>query len=468
MRARAQAPGLQLLVDGLPAHELVIGPVPSTWCRRFGKKKEPNRGVDGPSQQRYLFYLEAMLYQGIQPLSASNVVLKSIQFPAGAAQEKEAWFLSFVIKCQRTVFHDSFGCKRARAVTFGGPECRIKDSHCHMLTLPVNLPIFQDTRIEMYRHKKPMDPKRKLMWFVVWHPAFYQGQSEIKFSKRKVDMLHKDSKCKKADENFTLTLHLSTDTSEPSVGSVCDLKRLFEVFGEERTFKLGDDMTGTEREITLITSGFAEVVIVEEESLKLHPLGFPIPEHIPGVGYAVGRMRTPIHTVLGEGNVLGAADFFASKHRLVFRARSEVKALVLRSRQSVERLLDLSHLSSSTFALPNPLSPNGSVRRYPKTPNTPAHKTPGQATTFGHFTPPDKGLSLLSLSDSLWQQVPNPSSIQNVEAEGVHSAPLGALGERTQRAWAVKKRLNALQHDWRYTFSNILSKGTLDGKNLRR
>jgi hypothetical protein len=31
-----------------------------------GNKKQPNRGVDGPSQQRFLFYLEAMLYQGIQ------------------------------------------------------------------------------------------------------------------------------------------------------------------------------------------------------------------------------------------------------------------------------------------------------------------------------------------------------------------------------------------------------------------
>ena len=31
-----------------------------------GNKKQPNRGVDGPSQQRFLFYMEAMLYQGIQ------------------------------------------------------------------------------------------------------------------------------------------------------------------------------------------------------------------------------------------------------------------------------------------------------------------------------------------------------------------------------------------------------------------
>lgn len=32
-------------------------------------KKKPNRGVDGPSQQRYVFYIEAMLYHGVQPLS---------------------------------------------------------------------------------------------------------------------------------------------------------------------------------------------------------------------------------------------------------------------------------------------------------------------------------------------------------------------------------------------------------------
>jgi hypothetical protein len=424
----------------------------------FDRKKEPNRGVDGPSQQRYLFYLEAMLYQGIQPLSASNVVLKSIQFPAGAAQEKKAWLLSFVIKCQRTVFHDSFGRNAARAVTFGGPGCTNKDSNCQMLTLQANLPIFQDTRIEMYRHKRPMDPKRKLLWFVVWHPAFYQGQNEIKFAKKKVDMLHKDSKCEKADANFTLTLRLSTDTSEPSVGNACDLKRLFKEFGEERTFKLGDDITGTEREITFITSGFAEAVIIEDERLmqQPHPLGVPIPEHIPGVGYAVGNMRTPIHTVLGEGNVLGVADFFASKHRLVFRARSEVKALVLRSRQSVENLLDLSHLSNDLFGLPNPLSPNGSMDCDPKTQNIPSHKPPGQTTKFGHFTPPDKAFK--------HQQVSNPSSNQNEKAEGIHSAPLESP---TKRAWVVKKRLNVLQHDWRYTFSNVISIRTSDGKCTR-
>jgi len=36
------------------------------------------------------------------------------------------------------------------------------------------------------------------VWFVVVHPAFYEGKTEIVFAKKKVDMLHKDINCKKA------------------------------------------------------------------------------------------------------------------------------------------------------------------------------------------------------------------------------------------------------------------------------
>ena len=48
----------------------------------------------------------------------------------------------------------------------------------------------------------------------------------------KVDMLHKDSKCLKADADFTLTLRFSTDPEEPTVQSSCSLQRIFDEFGE--------------------------------------------------------------------------------------------------------------------------------------------------------------------------------------------------------------------------------------------
>jgi hypothetical protein len=226
---------------------------------------------------------------------------------------------------------------------------------------------------------------------VVWHPAFYPGQNEIKFSKKKVDMLHKDSKCCQADKDFTLTLCLSADASEPSIGSVCELQRLFEEFGEKRTVKPGDELTHFGRELVLITSGIAEAVIREDmgESLHPHPLGFPVPE----VGLETKfQERTPVHTVLGAGNVLGAADFFYTKHSFAFRARSAVSARVLRSGQSAERLFDIQ--------CPKAKSPNPSSNR---------------------------------------------NSNSNVKAEGLNAAPPGP----TKRAWVVKKRLNMLQNDWR-------------------
>lgn len=182
-------------------------------CATLCSKKKPNRGVDGPSQQRYVFYIEAMLYQGVQPLSASQVILKALRFPVGKPQQSKAWWLSFTVSCQRTVIFDSVGHKGAEAHPFGGPG-----SMGTYLTLPANLHVCEDIKIEMYRHKsKKKDSRRQLLWFVVFHTAFYHGQREIVFAKKKVDMLHKDSKCQKTDPDFTLTLEMSGDSVRAGV-----------------------------------------------------------------------------------------------------------------------------------------------------------------------------------------------------------------------------------------------------------
>ena len=70
-----------------------------------------------------------------------------------------------------------------------------------------------DTKIEFFRHDKKTESSRKLIWFVVFHPAFYENKKEIVFAKKKIDMLHKDRKCKYADDDFKLTLSVGTNMS---------------------------------------------------------------------------------------------------------------------------------------------------------------------------------------------------------------------------------------------------------------
>jgi len=71
-----------------------------------GKKRQPNRGVDGPSQQRYVFYIEAILYCGVNPLQASPMFLKGISTPPGPPQER-CWWVSYTVHCQRTLVLES-------------------------------------------------------------------------------------------------------------------------------------------------------------------------------------------------------------------------------------------------------------------------------------------------------------------------------------------------------------------------
>ena len=84
----------------------------------FKPKKQPNRGVDGPSQQRYVFYVEAMLYCGVDIFSNRSTLLKSIrlsQNPTG-----KALHLSYTVRCQRTLVFDTCSAT-SQTVMYGGP-----------------------------------------------------------------------------------------------------------------------------------------------------------------------------------------------------------------------------------------------------------------------------------------------------------------------------------------------------------
>ena len=104
--------------------------------------------------------------------------------------------------------------------TTGGEAVRA--SEARYLTMPIGVAVSEDTRIEMYAHKSVKSEFRNLIWFVVFHPTYYAGRSEIKFEKKKVDMLHKDSKCNKTNADFVLTLKMSDNAQISSTAPRSD------------------------------------------------------------------------------------------------------------------------------------------------------------------------------------------------------------------------------------------------------
>jgi CRP-like cAMP-binding protein len=300
-----------------------------------------------------------MLYHGIQPCNARLTILKALRFPIGTAQETETWWISFTVKCQRTIVYDSLikeEYTKALAKAFGGPAGNTCAGKKRYLTLPVGVTLCEDTKIEMYRHTSANSESRKLMWFVVFHPAFYAGTDEIKFEKKKVDMLHKDSKCKKADADFILTLEISNTapTTLMSADSCAEnvlqvqqtIEGLFQKHGDLKVLPAGQMITsqGLKGKLMLITSGLAEAVVHEDVSQignlvskRFHPVG----SLVQNFGQRVPE-RVPVHSLLGPGHILGVTSFLAhlkckdgmsgflhSSTALPFRARTKISFLIL-------------------------------------------------------------------------------------------------------------------------------------------
>ena len=340
-------------------------------------KKQPNRGVDGPSQQRYVFYIEAMLYCGVNPSDSPQLLLKALSLPVGKAQEKQGWWVSYTIKCQRTKIFDSF---QSGACLLGGPG-RLVGEDVEMLA-PVLLN--GDTRIEFFRHKSGSDSKRSLLWFVVFHPAFYQNKTKIVFAKKKIDMLHKDPKCRKADASFRLELHVSsaaesearkdetmsfqhTSGGDPklerpatacagdegssrlgvllarahsSLAAKCELQRLFRTHGRVVEFSKGDDILNahsTDASLMMVDSGVAEGVVMESGSSDVvvrasaaartayHPCGAQMSQ----MDLRNGVTRVPVNMVLGRGSILGVSNFLQAQNSFFYRARTDVRVWIL-------------------------------------------------------------------------------------------------------------------------------------------
>ena len=124
--------------------------------------KVGNQGPEGPSQIRYVHYVEAMLYSGIDPLSLREVMLTHLKIPVMKSHMKRPWYLSFSVRCMRYVVYDSGRSSK---------DAHVIGNHLGvMVTIPANVIIWGDTRIDFYFHKQSSSTSelnRKHAFFLV-------------------------------------------------------------------------------------------------------------------------------------------------------------------------------------------------------------------------------------------------------------------------------------------------------------
>jgi hypothetical protein len=254
------------------------------------KNHMPNQGPEGPSQIRYVHYLEAMLYSGIDPLNFCKRFLSHISLPVCSSQLRDPWFLSFSVRCMRGVVYDS-GRHLDKATIVGGDRASVGQ----VIKLLSNVVIFGDTRVDFFLHKSPegvTDSNRKLAFFVCFNTAFYESESHLTFKKHKVDMLHKMTKI---DTDYQVTFNLDQVHSSPSSQSPTEnlyfhqlyrqrnmlhesFFNIFLLYGERRSFAPGDIVLHErtdERVLMYVSSGAVQGVINEicDANHQYHPMG---------------------------------------------------------------------------------------------------------------------------------------------------------------------------------------------------
>ena len=463
-----------------------------------GKKRQPNRGVDGPSQQRYVFYIEAMLYCGIKPLESTHLVLSNIRIPIGTPQLK-AWWISYTVKCQRTLILDSFIQQKANS--FGGPLLVGQE-----LVMPAGILLDGDTKIEIFRHKNSRDSNRKLLCFVVFHPGFYRDKKEIVFTKKKIDMLHKDNKNKKTDADFKLTLMVEqANVNDDSITGLAahrdwamqnsrrdeshrdgsrritssfftvqvELLQCFRNFGFKHTVLKGEYVLdgSSARCMMLIESGEVECVVTAvphhtvergEHRRKdtYHLCGIQIPDE-DMVTIRANTTRVPVNMVFGRGALIGFSNFVSAPQTLHYRARTDVTVIVvsisaadargglpqvgpMSSRLRTKLLGSDRHESSDS---PRSSSGNGKSEEWHDINFSGGGE---KAMRQGSLAlSPDSS----SESASIYKGVDGPeveSSPLQVSPQAKLSAPpLKRFSDLQRKAWLVRKRLNMVQTWWR-------------------
>ena len=170
-------------------------------------------------------------------------------FRAAFVQAAKTWHISVVVRIARSVIFDSFVSNKNEPIPFTGNvgdvitinvDHMVGLSRNHKIrhplalvlaenlnrttltlweTLPFNLQVWGDLRVDVYKHKAAKNgcwsflppESRKHVCFMCMHVNFYPDVRELTFPKRKLDILSKDKMDRQADSNFFL--HLTFDSN---------------------------------------------------------------------------------------------------------------------------------------------------------------------------------------------------------------------------------------------------------------
>ncbi len=282
------------------------------------KRGQRNQGVDGPSQVRYVHYMEAALNGQVDPYAMVPIYLTEVLVSVGLHQEYTPWYCSISIKCMRTVVLDSLDFGSLYSWTGKRGET---------FSFPVGLEVWGDVRVDIYRHKS-LNPKsrRKLSFFCIFNTAFYASKRRLVLSKNHVDMLHKDKENKLTNWDFNTTL--SFHPSESASVRVMQRKwfeSMIEYIGTGKVFKKGetiiDDMDYNGESFFYCTSGAIEAVVrgnTPKDDDDNHPHGLYVPE-----GREAKPKKVPCSTIQGRGTMVGADRFFLGSSSIEYRARTD-------------------------------------------------------------------------------------------------------------------------------------------------
>jgi hypothetical protein len=264
--------------------------------------------VDGPSQIRYVHYMEAVLNGQVDPYAQIQLHLSEITLMVGPKQAISPWHCSISVKCMRTIVFDSldFGSLH----TWTG-----KVGEVFSFRLPA-MDVWGDVRIEIYKHKKlDAKSKRTLELWTCFHTNFYEHRRKVVFRKRKVDILHKDKQNFVTPPDFELTLHLQQPTLELESRW---FHSIVEKIGSPAKYSRGDTILSPNGDgFFYCVHGALEVVVKSEGGHHHH--------HRQHGLYVTGKQdynKVPCVGICGRGSITGADRFFLGRGGVEYRARS--------------------------------------------------------------------------------------------------------------------------------------------------
>ena len=294
-----------------------------------------NQTVEGPSQIRYVHYLEAMLYSGVDGLALDAMLLTSITVPNDVLLVSTPWYISFSILCNRYPVYDSLNGDGCKVHLLGGTKDR------STFVWPVNVVVWGDVRIDFYRHSRlDKQTKRRLSFFVVFNSSFYVGRPALVLKKSRIDILGKDQKHKCVSSDFWISFNFD---GRPSANSIlrCEANfwSLVKQFGTPVSFVKGEIMVAENtkrRALCCIESGGAEGlcydVMVDQ---YMHPLGRTACEALSAGKSDSTNERVPTMTMIGARSVAGISAFLSGDNNMAYRATKHVRGFEVFRKTSV-------------------------------------------------------------------------------------------------------------------------------------